>query len=81
MGRYLNREIAEINSWRPIVIKLGIRVPQCVLFDLSVSLATCSYIHDVTNVTMSPAIYETHTLSTAVNLTDKGANKLQNIPE
>ena len=25
---------------------------------------------------MSPAIYETHTLSTAVNLTDKGANKL-----
>jgi len=40
VGRYLTREMAEKNSWRPIVMKLGIRVPQGVLFDLSVTLAT-----------------------------------------
>jgi len=40
VGRYLTLEIAEKNSWRPIVIKLEIRVPRGVLFVLSVTLVT-----------------------------------------
>ena len=62
-------------------IELCIRVPQSVLFIFQKPWRRCPYFHDVKNVTISPANNETHTLSTAVNLIDKGANKLKNIPE
>jgi len=80
VGRYLTREIAEKNSWRPIVIKLGIQVPQGVLFDLSVTLVTLllySWRHERHNESRH---FQTHARFTAAIFCDNGARKLKTIP-
>jgi len=80
VGRYLTREIAEKNSWRPIVVKLGIWEPQVVLFDLSVTLATLllySWRHERHNESRH---FQAHTRFTAASFCDNGARKLKTIP-